>query len=84
MKTCIFLFLLIITFSSDISFAGSSLSLKKKLNEQCGTRFDGVNATYVPGLKRSLSMRKNNSPYPGKSKEIKELKCRIRMLKKYG
>ncbi len=65
-----------------LSALAATSNLEIKLNRKCGKQFDGVNATYVPGLRRSYRIRKNKSSYPGKSKEMKELSCRIRYLEK--
>lgn len=68
--------------SSTYVLAASSQSLKQQLNAQCGKYFDGVNATFIPGLESSLKMRQKNSPYPEKASEMRELKCRISILKR--
>ncbi len=67
---------------SQASFAvTSSLALKNRLKNECGSRFDGVNATYITGLQASLNKRKKSSYDKAKNSEMKELKCRIRILK---
>lgn len=62
--------------------ANSSLGFRHQLRENCGHRFDGVNATYLPGLKRSLKIRRSKKKYPDKTQELQELRCRIRILER--
>ncbi len=82
MRFVVLALIMALLFHSSASFAlTSSLSLKNRLRNECGSRFDGVNATYLAGLQSSLNKRKKSSYDKTKNSEMRELRCRIRILK---